>query len=104
MTYPNQKKVVIHREKFERDFLGISNDNWNAACRDLGAHAAILYLYFASNADNFNLALSPVAVENAIGMPRSTYYDQLNKLIKKGYIVRRKGNIYDFYETPQSNN
>lgn len=57
-TVPNQRLVAIHRERATSDFLGIKNSNWQAAARDLGAHALMLYLYFASNADNFTLALS----------------------------------------------
>lgn len=62
ITYPNQRMVKIHRERATSDFLGIKNENWQAAARDLGAHATMLYLYLASNADNYTTALSPVAV------------------------------------------
>ena len=102
MTYPNQKMVCIHREVARSDFLGIKNENWQAAARDLRPHALMLYLYLASNADNYTLALSPVAVQEAIGMPRSTYNDQVQNLINKGYLVLSHGNTYDFYEVPQS--
>ncbi len=61
----------------------------------------MLYMYLAANADGFNLALSPVAVRQATGMPRSTYQDQFIKLIDKGYLVQESGNKYNFYETPQ---
>ena len=74
-TYPNQKTVKIHREAIKVDFLGIKNENWQAAARDLRAHALLLYLYLAANADNFTLALSPAAIQEAIGMARSTYND-----------------------------
>lgn len=100
-TSPNQRTVKIHREAVKKNFLGIKNENWTAAARNLGAHAFMLYMYFAANADNFNLALSPVAVNEAIGMPRSTYHDQVRKLVNKGYLVPSHGNTYDFYEVPQ---
>lgn len=101
-TVPNQRMVAIHRERAASDFLGIKNSNWQAAARDLGAHALLLYLYFASNANGFVLALSPAAIRQAVGMPASTYRDQFVRLIDKGYLVQRNdGNIYDFYETPQ---
>lgn len=93
--------VRIHREAAKSDFLGIKNENWMAASCDLGAHALRLYLYFAANANNYELALSPVAVQDAIGMPRSTYHDQFRKLISKGYLVQSHGNTFDFYEVPQ---
>ena len=96
-TVPNQRIITIHRERAASDFLGIKNDNWQAAARDLGAHALMLYLYFASNANGFTLALSPAAIRQAVGMPPSTYRDQFVKLIDKGYLVQRKNsNTFDF--------
>ena len=101
-TVPNQRIIAIHRERATNDFLGIKNSHWQAAARDLGAHALMLYLYFASNANGFMLALSPAAIRQAIGMPASTYRDQFVRLIDKGYLVQRNNsNTYDFYETPQ---
>ena len=101
ITYPNQRVIKINRESAKSDFLGIKNQNWQAAARDLGAHALMLYLYLAANADGYNLALSPAAIRQAIAMPRSTYQDQFIKLIDKGYLVQGSGNVYNFYETPQ---
>ena len=101
MTYPNQRIVKIHRESVKTDFLGIKNENWQAASRDLGAHGLRLYLYLAANANNYNLALSPAAARAAIGIPRSTYFDQFAILVDKRYLVPGAGNTYDFYEVPQ---
>jgi hypothetical protein len=63
----------------------------------------MLYLYLASNANGFELALSAVAIREAIGMPPSTYRDQFAKLVDKGYLVQQRegSNIYHFYEVPQ---
>lgn len=102
VTFPNQRMVRIHRVPAKTDFLGIKNENWQAASRDLGAHALQLYLYLASNANNYTTALSPVAVRQAIGMARSTYHDQFHKLVDKGYLVPGTGNSFDFYEVPQA--
>ena len=76
-TVPNQRLIAIHRERAACDFLGIKNSNWQAAARDLGAQALMLYLYFASNANGFMLALSPAAIRQAVGMPFSTYRTNL---------------------------
>lgn len=100
-TVPNQRMVHIHRERPSSDFLGIKNENWQAASRALGAHALRLYLYLAANADNYTLALSPAALSRDIGMPRSTYHDQFRKLVDFGYLVQNGGNLYEFYEVPQ---
>ena len=102
VTFPNQRMIRVHRESARTDFLGIKNENWQAASRDLGAHALQLYLYLASNANNYTTALSPVAVRQAIGMARSTYHDQFHKLVDKGYLVPGSGNGFDFYEVPQT--
>lgn len=102
MTFPNQRMVRVHRERAASDFLGIKNENWQAASRDLGAHALQLYLYLASNANNYTVALSPVAVRQAIGMARSTYHDQFHKLVDRGYLVPSNGNTFEFYEVPQA--
>lgn len=102
MTFPNQRTVRVHRERAESDFLGIKNENWKAAARDLSAHALKLYLYLASNKDNYKLALSPAAVRQEIGMARSTYHDQFHVLVDKGYLVPAHGSTFDFYEVPQS--
>lgn len=102
ITYPNQRMVRVHRERATSNFLGIKNENWQYAARDLGAYAFQLYLYCAANADNYTLALSPVAVRQAIGMARSTYRDQFEKLVDKGYLVPSHGNTFEFFELPQT--
>ncbi len=101
-TFPNQRMIKIHRESVKTDFLGIKNENWQAASRDLGAHALQLYLYLASNANNYTVALSPAAVRQSIGMARSTYHDQFHRLVDKGYLVHSHGNTFEFYEVPQA--
>ena len=102
MTFPNQRSINIHREKPKADFLGIKNENWKAASRNLSAHSFLLYIYLAANADNYSLALSPAAVRQEIGMARSTFHDQFHILVDKGYLVHSHGNTYDFYEVPQT--
>lgn len=101
-TAPNQRIVKIHRIKPGANYLGIKNEHWQAAARNLGAQGLMLYLYLSSNANNFDLALSPAAIRKAIGMPPSTYRDHFQNLINKGYLVQKgKGNIYDFFECPE---
>ena len=90
-TYPHQKVINIHREPLGGGFLGINNDNWKDAARVLGAQAFLLYIYLASNKDDFKLALSPQAIHKEIGMPPSTYRDQRQKLESLGYLVAGKG-------------
>ncbi len=102
-TVPHQKKIYIHREPLEGYFLGINKETFMAAYKDLNATALALYLYFASNKDNFSFALSPSNIHKEFGMPVNTCQDQVKKLIDKGYLVPRRdgSNIYDFYEYPR---
>lgn len=102
ITYPHQRVINIHREPISIDFLGIKNENWQAAARDLKPFGCMLYLYLAANRDNFKLALSPAAVRQAIGMAQSTYRDQFNILLEKGYLVQTGGNTFDFFEIPRA--
>ena len=101
-TFPNQRMITVHRETLIGDFLGIKNENWQAASRDLGAHALRLYLYLAANANNYTFALSPADIRQRIGMPNSTYRDQFLILVDKGYLVQSGNNKFDFYEIPQT--
>ena len=102
-TVPNQRKIIIHREKCERDFLQIKKENWFAANKDLEPYGLQLYLYFAGNKDGFNLELSQEAAEREVGIKKTTFHKYVNRMIEKGYLVQRKegSNIFDFYETPQ---
>ena len=102
ITYPNQRVVNVHREPINTDFLGIKNENWQYAARDLKPYGCMLYLYLASNRNNYKLALSPAAVRQAIGMAQSTYRDQFNILLEKGYLVQTGGNTFDFFEKPRA--
>lgn len=99
---PNQKMVTIHRADLGKSFLGINNDSWKTAARILTPPAFLLYIYFASNRDNFTLSLSPKAIQQEIGMARSTFYDQMNVLESLGYLVKdeEKKNGWNFYERP----
>ena len=99
-TAPNQRVITIHRAPLEGNFLGINNDNWKYAARVLGAQAFLLYIYFASNKPGFVLALSPKAIQKEIGMPPSTFRDQLTKLESFGFLEQGEGNKLHFYEVP----
>lgn len=106
MTVPNQNIIIIHRDYPKRDFLQIKNENWQNMLLQTNKDypALALYLYLASNMDNYRLELSPAAIKNAIGMPRSTYYKKLKLLKDNGYIIEKQGNVLEFYEVPQKQN
>ena len=104
VSVPNQKMITVHRERPSRDFLGIQNENWMLASQLLGPYGLQIYLYLAANADGWEMAFSPLALEQSIGLKSSTCRDHLKDLIKFGYLIQKKdgSNCYDFYEYPQT--
>lgn len=106
-TVTNQKVIHIHKPSYTKNFLQIGNDEWQAVSADkenLGRTALQLYLYLAANANGYQFALSQQAVENAVGIGRTSYDKYLKRLEDMGYIVWRHGNVYDFYTTPRPAN
>ena len=101
-TVPNQNIIVIKKTPCKDNFLQIKNNEWMQAakiCGDKGA-AFKLYLYLAANEIGFNLALSKVAVENAIGVKQSNYYKCFDFLVEQGYLRQVGKNKYEFYTSP----
>lgn len=98
--YPNQRTVTILKRECKSDFLQINNDEWQQACQCIEHYGTFkLYLYLASNKDGFNMYLSPVAIENAIGISESTYRRALKELQDLGYLLKVEGrtNLYVFH-------
>lgn len=100
MTYPNQKIVVIQKEKVFKDFLQVSNDNWKEASRNLKDSSFRMYMYLSANANFFNLALSQKTVEEEIGVKKTAYHSAIKELLEKGYLVEKQGNIFYFFTAP----
>lgn len=102
-TVPNQKVVHVNRQKYDKNFLQISKENWYAANKDLEPYGLQLYLYIAGNRDGFDFALSQEAAEREAGIKKTSYHKYVNLMIEKGYLVPRKenSNVYDFYEVPK---
>lgn len=102
ISHPFQKNVTIHREKAQKDFLCIKNDNWMLANRTLTPYGLQLYLYLASNRDGYNFNLSQQAAQEQAGICHTSFHKYINRMIETGYLVKSKGNCYDFYEVPQN--
>ena len=82
-TVSNQKVIHIHKPSYTCDFLQIGNEEWQAVSTDkknLGRTALQLYLYLAANANGYQFALSQQAVENAVGIGRTSYDKYLKRL------------------------
>ncbi len=73
--------------------------------RHLGGKKAsgfFLWCYLAGNSEGFILALSHTAVEAATGMKRDAYDQGVRLLLDEGFLVQAKGQLYNFYEFPES--
>ena len=101
-TVANQNTIIIKKTPCKNNFLQISNEEWMAAakiCGDKGA-AFKLYLYLAANEIGYKLALSKVAVENAVGIKQSNYYKCFSFLEEQGFLRQVGKSKYEFYTTP----
>ena len=103
-SYENQKSVCIHKPRVEANFLQIANEDWMQANKTLKPFGLQLYLYLASNNNEYQFALSPAAAEEYAGIKSTTFHKYLRLLEIEGYLVRRKGSLYDFYTTPREPN
>ncbi|MBE6667580.1 MAG: MarR family transcriptional regulator [Ruminococcaceae bacterium] len=100
-TVPNQNVYVVHREPVGNNFIQINKSNYSKAYRDMSKSPAALglYIWLVGNQDKFKFAFSPQAIENQLGMARSSCHGAIRRLEELGYLVQRENsNIYDFYE------
>lgn len=100
VTYPNQRVVTVFKDECEKDFLQIQNDAWQEASMKLKTYSAFkLYLYFAGNRNGYTIALSSVAVQEAIGISENTYRAAFKELVEAGYLrqMETKKNYYTFH-------
>ena len=114
MSYPNQKKIKIHKPKYDDAyveekgaFMQLGIDEWQEVfkryCKGKEEKTSVLglYLYLASNADGYEKWLSPSAYINATGKSRASYYRALSILEEDGYIYKDAGGRLNFATTPQ---
>lgn len=100
-SYPNQKIICTHKPKLENDFLMIGNGDVKDAGKNIKTYTAFrVYLYLAGNNDGYNLRLSRKNVTEELGISKDSYIRAIKELTDSGYVVHRKGNIYDFYVNP----
>lgn len=96
MSSPNQRIVQIEKPKYEKNFLQIGENEWIEAFTRLKPSAFGIYLYLANNANGYKLELSQKAVENKLGIKKSTYHEAIAQLEKVGYLYSIKGNLWGF--------
>lgn len=76
----------------------INNDVLKNAMNELKGEQLKLWLYFAKNQNNYNFDLSQKAAAEW-GIKKSAYYDNVEKLIEKGYLQQKDSNSNIFYFT-----
>ena len=99
-TYPNQKIIHINKKSYKSNFLQVGIEEWQEAFQQLKPSTFAVYLYLASNADGFDLALSQKAVEKALNIKKTAYHSAIAELKEKGYIGTMQGNIDYFFTSP----
>ena len=101
-TVPNQNTITVHRQEIGKNFISINKTSYSKAYRDMSNSSAALglYIWLVGNQNGYTFAFSPQAVENKLGMARSSCHGAIKKLEELGYLVQRKdgSNKYDFYE------
>lgn len=101
MSVPNQKVIIIHQSE-KTPFLKIGKEEWMMAYKEIKTPSSfILYLYLASNKNEFNLELSRAAFKNATGLSKSSYHRAVDHLTQLGYIYEDNNGRLNFATTPK---
>lgn len=107
-TSPNQRSVITHKTLSDKEHpYGICNIAATlTAAKELTDRAYKLYIRMSLHQDGHTYALSPVEINNSIGMTDKRYREAVKELIDKGYLVQHKDHksVYIFYEAPAIDN
>ena len=99
-SFPNQNFIQIHKQSYSRDFLQIGISEWQKACRVLTPSAFKIYLYLASNADGFRMALSKQDIKDKLDISFSRFYESIALLRRMKYICCSGSNQFHFFLSP----
>lgn len=101
MSYPNQKQITIHKAPTDaQNIFGMFNIyTLRAAMRALKNSSFKLWVYLASNQNNYTFYLSAADCADW-GIKSDSFHSAVNDLINKQYLVNQSGHQYDFYEFP----
>ena len=102
-SYPNQNFVQIHKQNYSRDFLQIGIDEWQRACKELTPSAFKIYLYLASNKDNYRMALSKQDIKDKLDISSTRFYEAIALLRRMHYICCSGSNQFHFFLSPNPN-
>lgn len=106
ITSPNQRIVSIFRDtpkkESNRPFAYIYTNNIQEASRNLKGETAFkLWMYFASNKDNYTFAWSPKAFAETYGCSEKSAREAFNQLVSLSYLTTgNHKNDFFFHETP----
>lgn len=107
-TVPNQKRICVLKEgKAQCDashvYMKTQKETMFKAMKDLTPTNFLVWLYLASQADNYTFNFSPAAITRETGLKKSALQEGIRVLIAQNYLIQRpNSNIYDFYETPKT--
>ena len=103
MTVENQKTISVKKEKCDKNnlYAPYNLQALRSAMLDLKGESFKMWCYLNKNKNGYTFALSKVdALSWGIGS-KSSYDRAVAELIEKGYLVRIKGNHYNFFERPK---
>lgn len=108
MFFPNQRQVIIKREKVTdvrgngRAYLNAYVDNIFQAAQDLSGTAFKVYIYLLANKNFYKLEYSPSHIHKILGISIESGRKALNELIEKKYILENESypHQFTFLETP----
>lgn len=105
-TNPNQKIISISCKAAcdkEHLYAKINKEALLQAMQKLTPTNFEVWLYLASQQNNYTFAFSPAAVTEETGLKKSALQEGIRVLIKEKYLIQREdnSNIYDFYELPK---
>ena len=98
--FANQKTITIHKPKIVGQFCQVPIDCIYHAMVDLKDSAFKLWLYFASNADNYTFDFSFAHASKCTGISESSRTRAMKELTEKGYLIDLGRNHYNFYLQP----
>ena len=99
-TVANQKTITTKGAKHNKanTYAMLNIDAMQEAMILLKPNTFKLWCYMAKNQNNYTFALSCVDACSFCKMSKPTYLSSVQELIETGYLVKTKGNHYDFYE------
>lgn len=105
-TVPNQKIIKITgKEACNQNniYARINKAALLKAMQELTPTNFQVWLYLASQQNQYTFSFSPAAISVETGMKKSSLQEGIRVLIKEKYLVQRENsNIYDFYELPRT--